>query len=119
MRQYLAGSEPGARKLAQIAEATEVTLEWLATGRLPKEPRSHVAQKQDTVDRVFAAYTFAATLNTLLEAATDVVKTSESQRELLSRAVNVYMSLPPPERDRGGRALIRSIIDRLLAGEKK
>lgn len=33
IRQYLNGSMPGADKLAQIAEANNVSLDWLATGR--------------------------------------------------------------------------------------
>jgi transcriptional regulator with XRE-family HTH domain len=36
MRQYLAGSVPGADKAAQIAERTGVSLVWLVTGRGPK-----------------------------------------------------------------------------------
>jgi len=37
MRKYLAGSIPGADKLAQIARANDVTVDWLATGEGPKE----------------------------------------------------------------------------------
>jgi phage repressor protein C with HTH and peptisase S24 domain len=37
MRKYLAGSIPGADKLAQIARANGVTIDWLASGEEPRQ----------------------------------------------------------------------------------
>ena len=45
MRKYLAGSVPGADKLAKIALANHVSLDWLAAGRGPmryeEKPQAH------------------------------------------------------------------------------
>lgn len=36
LRKYLAGSQPNAANLVAMADAAGVTVDWLATGRLPK-----------------------------------------------------------------------------------
>lgn len=45
MRKYLSGSTPGLDKAAQIAEATGVPLEWLATGKQPTKSDSQFGEE--------------------------------------------------------------------------
>ncbi|MEA1080761.1 helix-turn-helix transcriptional regulator [Marinobacter qingdaonensis] len=45
MRKYLSGSTPGLDKAAQIAEATGVPLEWLATGKQPTQSNSQFEEE--------------------------------------------------------------------------
>jgi len=45
MRKYLSGSTPGLDKAAQIAEATGVSLEWLATGKQPTKSDSQFEEE--------------------------------------------------------------------------
>lgn len=45
MRKYLSGSTPGLDKAAQIAQATGVPLEWLATGKKPTKTDSQFEEE--------------------------------------------------------------------------
>lgn len=52
LRQYVAGSMPGADKLVAIARAAHVNLEWLATGEGPMEasPRPALKARESAAD---------------------------------------------------------------------
>lgn len=114
MRLYLAGASPNTEPLKKIAAYRNVSMDWLAKGI---EPRT-TELREEGADRLLAAYQFEAVLTTVLEAAQGVVKTSPAQRRLVTRAVGIYVNLPAAEREAGGSALVRQIIDRLLEGEK-
>lgn len=44
LRQYFAGTEPSASRLVRLADAANVSIEWLATGRGPKDRAAGAAQ---------------------------------------------------------------------------
>lgn len=50
IRKYLAGSQPGIFTIVAIANAGSVTVDWLATGRLPKTRAEYRAQLQAPAD---------------------------------------------------------------------
>ncbi len=54
IRQYLSGSIPGMDKVIAIAEATGVSIEWLATGKAPMRAGEHSAAPDDAAKSVDA-----------------------------------------------------------------
>lgn len=115
LRKYVAGSRPGADKVAQIAAANSVSVDWLASGRGPGPASSTDGQSlAHHVEQVIEDYGDAAMIELVLKAVSDsgVSLSEKKQAQLIAAGLRTARAV----RDRGLgsdglTALIRALIE--------
>ena len=114
MRLYMRGGKPRPDRLAQIAIANHVYIDWLATGREPKA-------SSDNIEQVFDAYTIESTLSAVIETVEEVIGdrklSAKKKAALISVCSKIYLAMRPEERSTGFGKIATTIIQMLMADE--